>query len=130
MFWFVVGNSFSIKNIQANKAGQKTVGCFHFVQHFSQQFKAAYCGVITTRSMVMNLKVRSAINDAKEYSIWILSAIAIIVVFKVALSPEPFDFFVFIERFIIVAAVIVPTVYILLFLGFYFGLINKNNDSE
>ena len=80
--------------------------------------------------MVMNLKVRSAINDAKEYSIWILSAIAIIVVFKVALSPEPFDFFVFIERFIIVAAVIVPTVYILLFLGFYFGLINKNNDSE
>ena len=26
--------------------GQITVGCFHFVQHFSQQFKAAYCGVM------------------------------------------------------------------------------------
>ena len=78
----------------------------------------------------MNLKVRGAINDANEYSIWILSAIAIIVVFKVALSSEPFDFFVFIERFIVVVAVIVPTVYTLLFLGFYFDLINKNNDSE
>ena len=78
----------------------------------------------------MNLKVRGAINDAKEYSIWILSAIAIIVVFKVALSSEPFDIFVFIERFVVVVAVIVPTVYILLFLGFYFDLINKDNDSE
>ena len=78
----------------------------------------------------MNLKVRGAINDAKEYSVWILSAIAIIVVFKVVLSSEPFVFFVFIERFIVVVAVIVPTVYILLFLGFYFDLINKNNDSE
>ena len=78
----------------------------------------------------MNLKVRGAIKNAKEYGIWIFSAIAIIVMFKVALSPEPFEFFIFIQRFVVVVAVIVPTVYILLFLGFYFELINKDNSSE
>jgi hypothetical protein len=29
------------KHITRHSNGQKTVGCFHFVQHFSQQFFAA-----------------------------------------------------------------------------------------
>ena len=78
----------------------------------------------------MNLRVKNAINEAKSYAVWILSAIAIIVLFKVGLSSEPFEFSVFSERLAVVCLILIPLVYLLLFLGFYFDLINKNNDSE
>ncbi len=78
----------------------------------------------------MSTKAKKSLKSANSYAPWILSAIAIIAFFKVALSPEEIELIILLKRLVVAVLVVVPTVYLFLFLGFYFDLIDENKPSE
>ncbi|SET49845.1 hypothetical protein SAMN05660429_01968 [Thalassotalea agarivorans] len=78
----------------------------------------------------MNTKVKESLKSTKYYIPWFLSAIAIIVFFKVALSPEEIELIVLLKRVTISILIVVPASFIFLFLVFYFDLVDVKKNSE